>query len=98
MIITKDKYKEILEIQGVNYNEKSRWFTESLYKINELLTIFSNWVAIESDEQPEMITEVMVKYKDGVKQIALFDGDGRYYIEKDDRDVTDMVIEWHKLP
>jgi hypothetical protein len=39
MKITKDKYKEILEIQGVSYNENSRWFTESLNKINKALTI-----------------------------------------------------------
>ena len=58
----------------------------------------SNWVAIESTEQPEKVTDVMVKYRDGVKEVALFDGDGRYYIEKDDRDVTDRIIEWHRLP
>jgi len=40
----------------------------------------------------------MVKYKGGIKEVALFDGDGRYYIEKDDRDITDRVIEWHRLP
>ena len=58
----------------------------------------SNWVAIESDEQPDRVTEVMVRYGDGVKEVALFDGDGRYYIEKDDRDVTDRIVEWHRLP
>lgn len=39
MKITKDKYKEILEIQGISYNENSKWFTVSLNKINEVLTI-----------------------------------------------------------
>lgn len=39
MKISKDKYKEILEIQGINYNENSKWFTVSLNRINEVLTI-----------------------------------------------------------
>ncbi len=39
MKITKDKYKEILEIQGISYNENSKWFTVSLDRINEVLTI-----------------------------------------------------------
>ena len=34
MIITKDKYVEILEIQGIGYNKKSKWFTTSLERIN----------------------------------------------------------------
>ena len=58
----------------------------------------SNWVAISSTEQPEIMTDVMVKYKDGIKEVAFFDGDKRFYIEKDDRDVTETIIEWHKLP
>ena len=40
----------------------------------------------------------MVKYKDGWKAVALFDGDSRFYIEKDDRDVTETIVEWHELP
>ena len=58
----------------------------------------SNWVAIESNEQPEIMTDVMVKYKDGRKEVAYFDGDKRFYIEKDDRDITEIIVEWHKLP
>lgn len=37
MKITKDKYKEILEIQGISYNENSKWFTVSLDRINETI-------------------------------------------------------------
>ncbi len=56
------------------------------------------WVSIESDEQPEKVTSVLVKYKDGTKEVALFDGDGRYYIESEDKDITDDIAEWHRLP
>ncbi len=65
-----------------------------------LLTIprVSNWVAISSTEHPEIMTDVMVKYKDGRKEVAYFDGDKRFYIEKDDRDITETIVEWHKLP
>ena len=62
------------------------------------LTDVGNWVAIESEEQPEIMTDVMVKYKDNRKEVAYFDGDKRFYIEKDDRDITETIIEWHKLP
>jgi hypothetical protein len=67
---------------------------------NQALNIdgVSNWVAIESPEQPEIMTDVMVKYKDGRKEVAFFDGDNRFYIEKDDRDITETIIEWHRLP
>jgi hypothetical protein len=41
---------------------------------------------------------VVVKYKDGTKEVALFDGDGRYYIEPEYNDVTDEIVEWHRLP
>lgn len=57
-----------------------------------------NWVSIKDSKSPELVTNVMIKYKDGTKAVALFDGDGRYYIEKDDRDITDSIISWHKLP
>jgi len=62
------------------------------------IPVVSNWVAIESDEKPKRFTEVMVKYTNGITAIAVFDGDGRFYIEKDDRDITDIVFEWHNLP
>lgn len=73
-----------------------------LHKLNALEKQFaisgvSNWVAIESDEQPERVTYVMVKYKDNRKEVAFFDGDGRFYTENDD-DITDEILEWHKLP
>ena len=38
MNITKEKYKEILEIQGVSYNENSAWFEASLERINQSLS------------------------------------------------------------
>jgi hypothetical protein len=73
---------------------------DSLIDLKEQLTLtdVSNWVAISSTEQPEIMTDVMVKYKDGRKEVAFFDGDKRFYIEKDDRDVTETIVEWHKLP
>lgn len=37
MEITKEKYKEILEIQSISYNENSRWFEETLTRINQVL-------------------------------------------------------------
>ena len=58
----------------------------------------SNWVTIESNIPPEVCTDVMVKYKDGRTEVAYFDGDNRFYIEKDDRDVSEKIISWHKLP
>ena len=63
-----------------------------------VITDVGNWVAIESTEQPEKCTEVVVIYKDGRKAVALFDGDGRFYIEKDDWDITNMIAKWHRLP
>ena len=70
-----------------------------LNAINEALTIpvVSNWVAIESEEQPERVTDVMVMYKDNRKEVAFFDGDGRFYTQNDD-DITDKIARWHKLP
>jgi hypothetical protein len=64
---------------------------------NLALSGVSNWVAIESEEQPERVTDVMVKYKDGRKEVAFFDGDGRFYTQNDD-DITDKIASWHKLP
>ena len=77
-----------------------RVYNACLDAIMEALTIHcvSNWVVVLSNEQPEIMTDVMVKYKDGRKEVAFFDGDKRFYIEKDDRDVTECVVEWHKLP
>lgn len=68
--------------------------------VDEALFLYgvSNWVAISSTEQPEIMTDVMVKYKDDRKEVAFFDGDKRFYIEKDDRDITETIVEWHKLP
>ena len=45
---------------------------ETLLKVQDLvknltIPVVSNWVAIESTEQPERVTEVMVKYKGGIK-------------------------------
>ena len=57
----------------------------------------SNWVAIESEEQPERVTDVMVKYKDNRKEVAFFDGDGRFYTQNGD-DITDKIASWDKLP
>lgn len=68
-----------------------------LYKALNIRNVVG-WVAIESNEQPEKVTSVIVKYKDGTKEVALFDGDGRYYIEPEYNDVTDKIIEWHRLP
>lgn len=69
-------------------------------KLDEAFSLYSvsKWVAISSTEQPEIMTDVMVKYKDGRKEVAFFDGDKRFYIEKDDRDITETIVEWHKLP
>ena len=75
----------------------AQWLQEYTNKQLRLYGV-SNWVAIESKEQPEIMTDVMVKYKDGRKEVAYFDGDKRFYIEKDDRDITETIIEWHKLP
>lgn len=63
-----------------------------------ILHSVSNWVSVKDGEPPEVCTDVMVKYKDGRKEVAYFDGDYRFYIEKDDRDVTETIVEWHKLP
>ena len=60
--------------------------------------VTNDWVTIESNIPPEVCTEVMVKYKDGVKAVAFFDGDRRFYIEKDDIDVSETIVSWHKLP
>ena len=62
-----------------------------------VLSGVSNWVAIESEEQPERVTDVIVKYKDNRKEVAFFDGDGRFYTQNDD-DITDKIASWHKLP
>jgi hypothetical protein len=62
-----------------------------------LLSGVSNWIAIESEEQPERVTDVIVKYKDNRKEVAFFDGDGRFYTQNDD-DITDKIASWHKLP
>lgn len=62
------------------------------------LPVVSNWVTVESNIPPEVCTDVMVKYKDGRKEVAYFDGDNRFYIEKDDRDVSETIVSWHKLP
>lgn len=39
----------------------------------------------------------MVKYKDGIKEVAFFDGDRRFYIDKEDRDVTEIIVEWKEI-
>jgi len=62
-----------------------------------ILSGVSNWVAIESEEQPERVTDVIVKYKDNRKEVAFFDGDGRFYTQNGD-DITDKIASWHKLP
>ena len=64
----------------------------SLYKV---LVI---GLRLKAKNNPEIMTDVMVKYKDGRKEVAYFDGDKRFYIEKDDRDITETIVEWHKLP
>jgi len=66
----------------------------------ELLNLFnvSNWVAITENHSPGKCTEVMIKHKDGRKEVAYFDVDGRFYKQNDDVDVTDLVSEWHELP
>lgn len=63
-----------------------------------LIPRVSNWVTIESNIPPEKCTEIMVKYKDGIKAVALFDGDNRFYTLKDDIDISEEIISWHKLP
>ena len=68
------------------------WLEEQL-----ILSGVSNWVAIESEEQPERVTDVIVKYKDNRKEVAFFDGDGRFYTQNGD-DITDKIASWHKLP
>ena len=62
-----------------------------------ILSGVSNCVAIESEEQPERVTDVMVKYKDNRKEVAFFDGDGRFYTQNGD-DITDKITSCHKLP
>lgn len=69
------------------------------YAIKEALThSVNNWVTISRTEQLEVMTDVIVKYKDGRKEVAFYDGDRRFYIKKDDRDVTETIVEWQKLP
>lgn len=62
------------------------------------IAVVSNWVTIESNIPPEKCTEVMVKYKDGSKAVAFFDGDSRFYTLRDDMDISEDLISWHKLP
>jgi hypothetical protein len=96
--------KNIVTEYVEDFTDRNGWKNISLttllkdYKKQLTLTDVSNWVAISSTEQPEIMTDVMVKYKDGRKEVAFFDGDKRFYIEKDDRDVTETIVEWHKLP
>ena len=87
------KQNEILEAKIIRLISENRELNEQL-----LIHSISNWVAISSTKQPEIMTDVIVKYKDGRKEVAFFDGDRRFYIEKDDRDITEIIIEWHKLP
>ena len=61
-------------------------------------TYYSGWVSIESNIMPDKCSEVVIMYKDKTKAVAFFDGDGRFYIEKTDCDVTCIVVKWHKLP
>ena len=70
-----------------------KWLEEQLR-----IGVVSNWVTTESNIPPEVCTDVMVKYKDGRTEVAYFDGDNRFYIEKDDRDVSEKIMSWHKLP
>ena len=105
MIVTKEHQEALVSnyVKEKHNADECLGFIDGLNKALELvknltIPVVNNWVAIESTEQPERVTEVMVKYKGGIKEVALFDGDGRYYIEKDDRDITDRVIEWHRLP
>ena len=78
---------------GYYSQEYVEWLEQKL-----TLQCVGNWVAIESTEQPEKCTEVVLIYKYGRKAVALFDGDGRFYIEKDDWDITNIIAKWHKLP
>ena len=50
MKITKEKYKEILEIQMIPYNENSRWFEETLTKINQALQLQQTDVIVQSEQ------------------------------------------------
>ena len=91
---------ESLKKQDAKHRELIKKLQLDKQALKKQLTIpvVSYWVAIESNEQPEIMTDVMVKYKDGRKEVAYFDGDKRFYIEKDDRDITETIVEWHKLP
>ena len=53
MIITKEKYKEILDIQGVPYTENSKWFETSLERINQALSIANVVVTLPSVNSKE---------------------------------------------
>jgi hypothetical protein len=54
MEITKEKYKEILDIQMISYNENSRWFTETLAEINQALRLPQ--LDVISNDKPEWLT------------------------------------------
>jgi hypothetical protein len=83
------------EIVGCTKKEQDIEFDGLLKQLT--LTDVSNWVAIESEEQPKRVTDVMVMYKDNRKEVAFFDGDGRFYTQNDD-DITDKIARWHNLP
>jgi hypothetical protein len=102
MKITEENKEELfIEFCDMEANEEM-CISKDAFKeaITKALTLYGvgNWVAIESTEQPEKCTDVMVMYKDGRKAVALFDGDGRFYIEKDDWDITNIIVKWHRLP
>lgn len=88
-----------LQYDGKNMLPKEQ--VKKFIKQNNLaltIPVVVDWVTVESNIPPEMMTDVMVKYKDGRVEVAFFDGDSRFYIEKDDRDVTENIVSWHKLP
>ena len=104
MIVTKEHQEALVSnyVKEKHNTDECIGFIDGLNAALELvknltIPIVSNWVAIESEEQPERVTDVMVKYKDNRKEVAFFDGDGRFYTQNDD-DITDKIASWHKLP
>lgn len=62
------------------------------------LPVVIKWVAIADKQQPEVCTEVLVRFKDGGTKCRFFDGDGRYYNTEQDMDITDYITHWAALP
>tara|TARA_R110002153_G_scaffold201100_1_gene354383 strand:- start:355 stop:660 length:306 start_codon:yes stop_codon:yes gene_type:complete len=94
-ILLKNLYLRGVDTLGIN--DRPDYYVCSDTIEEALAYSVYSWVAISNIKQLEVMTNVMVKYKDGRKEVAFFDGDRRFYLEKDDSDVTEIIVEWHKL-